>query len=120
MLNSSQGAIRSSDGWRQGHSSTYTKLRSSISLSKASTLPLARWYQEVLGMAPEGMLGIDRQKLAILLCLLVKNSYGGALLQKHGLIWEKKVKCRDEPEEYGLGFKDVINEYGFGWLNPAI
>jgi len=84
------------------------------------TLPLARWYQEVLGMAAEGMLGIDRQKLAILLCLLVKNSYGGALLQKHGLIWEKKVKRGDEPEEYGLGLKDVIDEYGFGWLNPAI
>src|SRR5216117_846359 len=28
------------------------------------TLPLARWYQEILGTAEEGMLGIDRQKLS--------------------------------------------------------
>jgi len=84
------------------------------------TLPLARWYQEVLGMAPEGTLGIDRQKLAILICLLVKNSYGGALLEKYSLIWEKKIRRGDEREEYGLGLKDIINKYGFGWLNAIM
>ena len=84
------------------------------------TLPLARAYQEVLGMAPEGMLGIDRQKLAILLSLLIKNSYGGALLEKHPLIWEKKVKVDDNREELGLGLKDVIQKYGFGWLSSDI
>ena len=34
--------------------------------SEMVTLPMASWFQETLGMAPEGMLGIDRQKLAIL------------------------------------------------------
>jgi hypothetical protein len=84
------------------------------------TLPLARWYQEVLGMASEGMLGTDRQKLAILLCLLIKNSYGHGLMEKHSLIWDKKVKNGNEREEYGVGLKDVINEYGFSWLSPNI
>src|SRR5438046_2330214 len=54
-------------------------------------LPLIRWYQEVLGTAQEGMLRIDRQKLAILLSLLIKNSYEKALLEKHSLIWKKKI-----------------------------
>jgi hypothetical protein len=71
-------------------------------------------------MASEGMLGIDRQKLAILLCLLIKNSYGHGLIEKHSLIMEKKVKYGDEREEYRLGLKDIINEYGFGWLSPTI
>jgi hypothetical protein len=88
--------------------------------TEAVTLPLARWYQEVLGMAPDGTLGIDRQKLAILLCLLLKSSYGGALIEKYPLMWEKKVKRDDGLEEYGLSLKEVINEYGFGWLNPAL
>jgi len=84
------------------------------------TLHLARAYQDVLGMAPEGKLGTDRQKLAILLCLLVKNSYGGALLERYPFIWEKKVKSNGNGEELGLGLKDVIKKYGFGWLSPDI
>ena len=43
--------------------------------SEVATLPIAAsWYQETLGMALIGMLGTDRQKLAILQCFLLKNA----------------------------------------------
>ena len=56
------------------------------------TLPYARWYQEILGMVPEGLLGSDRQKMAILLSLLVKNSYSCTMIEKYPMIWERKVQ----------------------------
>jgi hypothetical protein len=82
------------------------------------TLPLARWYQEVLGTAPEGMLGIDRQKLAILQCFLLKNSYGSSLLCRHPILWDKRTRREENGghEGLGLGLKSVIQMYGFGWL----
>jgi hypothetical protein len=86
--------------------------------SEYVALPIASWFQETLGMAPEGMLGIDRQKLAILQCYLLKASYSSSLLCRHPLLWEKRVRD-DEDEGYhkiGLGLKDIINKYGFGWL----
>jgi hypothetical protein len=86
--------------------------------SEMVTLPIASWFQETLGMAPEGMLGIDRQKLAILQCFLLKNCYCSALMCKHPLLWDKKVR-REGDEDYdkiGLGLKDIIQKYGFGWL----
>jgi len=43
--------------------------------SEVVTLPIASWYQVTLGMAPEGRLGTDHQKLAILQSYLLKNSY---------------------------------------------
>jgi len=83
---------------------------------------LARWYQEVLGKAREGMLGIDSQKLAILLSLLIKKSYSSALLSKNPLIWEgkRKPKKGKGSEVQGLGLKDVIKNRGFGWLSTDI
>ena len=90
--------------------------------TKSVTLPLARWYQEVLGKAEEGMLGTDSQKLAILLSLLIKNSYSSALLSKNPSIWEGKRKAKkgNRPEVQGLGLKDVIKNRGFGWLSTDV
>lgn len=59
--------------------------------SEYVALPIASWFQETLGMAPEGMLGIDHQKLAILQCYLLKASYGSSLLCRHPLLWEKRI-----------------------------
>jgi hypothetical protein len=86
--------------------------------SEMVTLPIASWYQETLGMASEGMLGMDRQKLAILQCFLLKNIYCSALLCKHPLLWEKRIRGEGDEEGYkiGVGLKDVIEKYGFGWL----
>jgi hypothetical protein len=69
-------------------------------------------------MAPEGMLGIDHQKLAILQCYLLRCSYGSALICQHPILWEKRVRreADDEGEKIGLGLKNMIEKYGFGWL----
>jgi hypothetical protein len=86
--------------------------------SEYVALPIASWFQETLGMAPEGMLGIDHQKLAILQCYLLKASYSSSLLCRHPLLWEKQIRGEGEEEGYkiGLGLKDIIKRYGFGWL----
>ena len=69
------------------------------------------------------MLGIDRQKLAILQCFLLRNSYTNSLLCKHPILWEKRIPREEGEEEKegdgnktGLGLKDIIEKYGFGWL----
>jgi len=59
--------------------------------SEYVALPIASWFQETLGMAPEGALGIDHQKLATLQCYLLKTSYGSSLLCRYPLLWEKRV-----------------------------
>jgi hypothetical protein len=85
--------------------------------SEAVTLPIASWYQETLGMAPEGMLGIDHQKLAILQCFLLKNAYGNSLLSRYPILWKKGIQQEGGEEiKIGLGLKDVVEKYGFGWL----
>ena len=85
---------------------------------EAVTLPIGSWYQTTLGLAPEGMLGIDHQKLAILLCILLKSSYGMAALRQRPISWEKKIQREgnEEGEKVGLGLKTTIEKYGFGWL----
>ena len=80
--------------------------------SEVVALPIASWYQQTLGMAPEGMLGMDHQKLAILQCLLLKNSYWCSPLSQISLLWKGTV----EDNKVGLGLKEVIEKYGFGWL----
>jgi len=86
--------------------------------SESVALPIASWYQETLGMAPEGMLGIDRQKLAILQCYLLKMSYGCSLLRQYPILWEKRIRNIGEEShvKIGLGLKDIVQKYGFGWL----
>jgi hypothetical protein len=40
-------------------------------------------------------------------------------LCRHLLLWEKRVRRKDGEEGYdkiGLGLKDIIKKYGFGWL----
>ena len=84
--------------------------------SEMMTLPIASWFQETLEMTPERMLGIDRQKLAILQCFLLKNCYYNALLCKHPLLWEKWIQGEGDEEGYKIGveLKDIIQKYEFG------
>ena len=87
------------------------------------TLPLARWYQELISSTEDGMLGLDRQKLAILVALILKSSYTSSLLERHPILWEKKNRNHDnidKPSEYGLGFKETIEKHGFAWLSLKI
>jgi hypothetical protein len=84
------------------------------------TLPIARWFQEVLGMAPEGRLGQDRQKLAILLSFLLKGSYSSTLLRRYPFLYLKKLKGDESKKEIGLGLKEVITRFGFGWMPDDI
>lgn len=86
------------------------------SFTEHITLPLARWYQEVLGKSKEGMLGEDRQKMAVMLSLMVKLSYSNSLLERYPLIWSKKSNNGAVQSELGLGLKQTIEDYGFGWL----
>ena len=81
-------------------------------------LPYAQWYQEILGMSEEGQLGVDRQKLAIMVGSLLKGSYGAALMESHALLWHKKNPSEeDDGKEYvGLGLRMMVERYGFGWL----
>jgi len=81
-------------------------------------LPLARWYQEILGMSPEGHLGVDRQKMSIMVALLLKNSYGSGMLRRYPMLWEQKNQSEGEDRRarLGLGLKKTISQYGFGWL----
>src|SRR5436305_4929865 len=68
-------------------------------------LPYARWYQEILGMSEEGQLGVDRQKLAIVVASLLKGSYGATLMESQPLLWHKKNWSEgDNRNEYlGIG-----------------
>ena len=88
--------------------------------SEAVTLPFASWYQNTLGWSGEGTLGTDRQKLAVLQSLLLKSAYSSTLLAKHPMLWQKRVRTELEGQEsvneIGLGLKNIIKEYGFGWL----
>ena len=83
--------------------------------SEMMTLPIASWFQETLRMASEGMLGIDHQKLAILQCYLLKNSYGNSLIYQYPLLWQKRVRREGNKEENKIGFelKDIIQKYEF-------
>ena len=85
--------------------------------SEMVTLPIASWYQATLGMAERGMLGIDRQKLAVMQCFLLKAAWGNAPLSRSPLLWTKKHRGEDEKEiKVGLGLKESIEKFGFGWL----
>jgi hypothetical protein len=69
-------------------------------------------------LAPEGMLGVDHQKLTILQSLLIKNSWGNSLLYQNPFLWEKKIKDLETQEtvKIGLRLKETIERYSFGWL----
>jgi len=85
--------------------------------SEMVTLPIASWYQATLGMAERGMLGIDRQKLAVMQCFLLKAAWGNAPLSRSPLLWTKKHRGEDDKEiKVGLGLKESIEKFGFGWL----
>ena len=85
--------------------------------SEMVTLPIASWYQATLGMAERGMLGIDRQKLAVMQCFLLKAAWGNFPLSRSPLLWTKKHRGEDDKEiKVGLGLKESIEKFGFGWL----
>jgi hypothetical protein len=86
--------------------------------SEAVALPIASWYQETLGMAPEGMLEWTIRNSRSFNAFLLKNSYKGSMLYQHRFLWEKKVRGKrgEEVEKVGLGLKAIIEKYGFGWL----
>jgi len=85
--------------------------------SEIVTLPIASWYQATLGMADRGMLGIDRQKLAVMQCFLLKAAWGNANLSRSPLLWAKKHRDENGGDmKVGLGLKDSIEKFGFAWL----
>lgn len=85
--------------------------------SETVTLPIASWYQATLGMATKGMLGIDRQKLAITQCFLLKAAWGNANLRQNPLLWAKKHRDENDRElKLGLGLKETIEKSKFAWL----
>ena len=89
--------------------------------SEMVALPIASWYQATLGMAERGMLGIDRQKLAVMQCFLLKAAWGNAPLSRSPLLWAKKHRGEDGKEmRVGLGLKECIEKYGFGWLPTGL
>jgi hypothetical protein len=88
--------------------------------TESITLPLTRWYQEVLGNSEEGALGVDRQKLALSLSLMIKLSYSSSLLVRYPMIWEKKIRGGYGNREVGFGLKGKIDKYGFGWIEKSM
>src|SRR5205814_3136698 len=58
------------------------------------------------------------KKLAILQCFLLKNGYGSSLVRQHPILWDKRIQREGDEEavQMGLGWKGVIQKYGFGWL----
>jgi len=90
-----------------------------------NTLPLARWYQEVVrwadSKAPTSQIGTDRQKLAVLISLLLKHSYSTGFLAKFPVMWQKITRNEDDSTlELGLGLKAIIKEFGYAWLPHEI
>jgi hypothetical protein len=92
----------------------------------ASTQPIARLYQEVISLSPEGKLGIDHQKIAIQLFKLQKVSYSASNLSKENYLWKEKIRVQRNVrerlaegeglyEERGLGLSKTIQQYGYGY-----
>jgi hypothetical protein len=90
----------------------------------ASTQVIARLYQEVISLSPDGQLGIDHQKIAIQLFKLQKVMYSASNLRKDNYLWKDKIRIKydmgkeldDEPkDELGLGLSKTIEKYGYGY-----
>jgi hypothetical protein len=92
----------------------------------ASTQPLARLFQEIVSLAPDGSLGIDHQKLLVQVFQLQKVAHSAVLLQKFKYLYNSVVRLRLTPqeleegvekprEEMGLGIKETIELYGYGY-----
>jgi hypothetical protein len=92
----------------------------------ASTQVPARLFQEIISLAPEGHLSIDHQKLLVQIVQLQKVAHSAVLLPKIKYLYNSVVHVRptwqeveegvDGPrEEMGLGLKETIQCYGYGY-----
>jgi len=88
------------------------------------TQALARLFQEIVSQAEEGHLGVDRQKLAVLIFQLQKVTYSSCNLSTYKYLWRGQIRSEDvdsedeeesERVERGLGIGETIRRYGFGY-----
>ena len=97
----------------------------------ASTQVLARLFQEIVSLAPEGRLGIDHQKLLVQLFQLQKAAHSAILLPKFKYLYYSIVRVKPTPqeleeepeirrEERGLGLKETIRDYGYGYPKQGL
>jgi len=83
----------------------------------------ARLFQEIISQAEVGHLGVDRQKLAVLMFQLQKVTYSASNLSTYKYLWRGQIRREDSEEEEeereqierGLGIGEMIKKYGFGY-----
>src|SRR5215471_2623668 len=80
----------------------------------ASTQTLARLFQEIISLAPEGHLGIDHQKFLIQVFQLQKVAHSAVLLSKFKYLYNSVIRGV-EREEMGWGVKETIQLHGYGY-----
>ena len=78
----------------------------------ASTQVLARLFQEIISLAPEGHLSIDHQKLLVQIYQLQKVAHCAVILPKFKYLFNSIIQAK---KEKGLGLKDTIQTYGYGY-----
>jgi len=86
----------------------------------SSVLTYGRLFQEIIGLAPDGKLGSDHQKLAVLVNMLQKNTYSCVDLKRLPILWRSTEYVEDHDRvqrirKSGLGLKSSIDTYGFGY-----
>ena len=89
----------------------------------ASTQVLARLFQEIVSLAPEGHLGVDHQKLLVQVFQLQKVAHSAVHLPKFKYLYKSVVRIKpaqrgaaEEPrQELGLGLQETIRSYGYGY-----
>lgn len=92
----------------------------------ASTQVLARLFQEIVSLAPEGCLSIDHQKLLVQIFQLQKVAHSAVLLPKFKYLYNSVVRIKLSPqgtqkgveqprEKMGLGLKETIQSFGYGY-----
>jgi hypothetical protein len=88
----------------------------------ASTQTLARLFQEIISLAPEGHLGIDHQKFLVQIFQLQKVAHSSVLLSKFKYLYNSVIRMNEgvEREEMGWGVKETIQLYGYGYIKHGL
>ena len=92
----------------------------------ASTQVPTRLFQEIVSLAPEGHLSIDHQKLLVQTFQYQKVAHSAVLLEKFKYLYNSSVRVKptrqeleegiELREELGLGIKETIESYGYGYI----